>query len=88
MDSFVPPLYEEVYTYFMKKVNHESVAESMSRRFFEFYTKNNWQIKISANRMAPMKSWKGTINTWCRNLPKYNKPEHVKLVSKRIFDEA
>lgn len=83
-----PPLYPEVYQYFFDKLQDKQVAESMANRFFYFYTKNDWKIKVAKNKWQPMKSWKGTINTWIRNMEKYSPLESVQLKSNKLFNET
>lgn len=85
---FTPPLQSEVYAYFFEKLQDKQVAESMANRFFYFYTKNEWKIKVAKNKWKEMKSWKGTINTWIRNMDKYSPLESVKLKSNKLFNET
>lgn len=85
---FTPPLHPEVYAYFFEKLQDKQVAESMANRFFYFYTKNEWKIKVAKGKWQEMKSWKGTINTWIRNMDKYSPLESVKLKSNKLFNET
>lgn len=86
MANFVAPSYVEVADYFVTKVGDPESAQRMTDRFFQFYSNNGWQIKVN-KKLVPMKSWKGAINTWIRNLSKYNKSEVVKIKSKSLFND-
>jgi hypothetical protein len=87
-NDFHPPLFDEVKSYFLEKLKDKQVAESMAKRFFLFYDKNGWVIKVSAKKHTPMKSWKGTINTWIKNMPKYSKTEVIQIASNKLFNES
>ena len=87
MVEFIPPTQTEVYQYFLGKLKDESVAVSMSNRYFYYNEHNDWTVKKGKIR-TPIKNWKLNINTWIRNMRLYSPVENVKLASKKICNET
>jgi len=86
MAEFVAPTQDEVYRYFVDKLKDETIALSMSNRYYYYSTHNDWTMKKGKKRI-PLKNWKLNINTWIRNMPKYSPVENVQLISKRVYND-
>lgn len=74
----------EVYEAFFEKLKDEKVSRDMTAKFMQSNQRNDWTIKKGKKRV-PMKSWKGAINTWVRNMPKYSKKELIEIKAKTLF---
>lgn len=83
----IEPTFEEVFNAFLNKIQVSEESMILARKFFDHYQKCNWEVKVGKNKYKPMISWKKCVDTWVRNIPKYNKKTNVAIAAAKIFTE-
>lgn len=84
------PTYQQVFEEFKKKLGDENVAHMCAKKFV-IYNDNNadssgaWTVKKSKKVREPMTNWHLAVNTFIRNISRYNKDIMVRIQRNKIF---
>lgn len=94
LKEFQPPTFQQVKSHFtvLLKADPDNPIEmnsvhGVATKFFEHFSKNNWQVRIAKNKYRAMKNWKAACSTWLRNARKYDTKLFIQMKSKEIFND-
>ena len=84
------PTYQQVFDEFKKKLGDDDVAHMCAKKFVIYNDNNvdssgNWTVKKSKKVRVPMTNWQLAVNTFIRNIARYNKDILVRIQRNKLF---
>jgi len=84
------PSYQMVFEEFKKKLGDEEISKSLAKKFIVYNEANvdnekDWTVKKSSKVRTKMTNWHLAVNTFIRNISRYNRDIMIRIERNKLF---
>jgi len=84
------PSYQQVFEAFKAKLGDEEISKTLAKKFITYNEANvdeskEWTVKVSAKKRVKMINWHLAINTFIRNISRYNRDIMIRIERNKLF---